>query len=161
MHLNMKKICIVFFISVFLIGCAFSVYAEEFSTKTVEELHEIQAKIRTELLKRELIAQGKTLLFDDNGVSVYLTGEYEDSWMNLGDRLDVIVINDTDKTISIVPQSISVNGWNISFMSNTQVNPGKKLKGYFLLQLNGADISGFSADIGSAGRHSRILLRGL
>ncbi len=137
----MKKLLIVLLCALLVFTPAL---AEDYSTKSVDELHAIINDVRTELLKRELVIGEKTLLFESNGVSLYLTGDYEDSWA--GFQLNVIVINDSDKTISVTPDNLkaSVNGWDVTCMSSTQVNAGKKLKGYFTFSLDEADVSSVS-----------------
>ena len=114
--------------------------AEDYSKMSTNELHDIQKSIRSELLKRDLVIGNKTRLFEQDGVSLYLTGDYKDTL--LGFQLNVIIINDSDKKISICPEDtkVSVNGWEIPCMTNTQVNAGKKLKGYFVFNLENADI---------------------
>ena len=50
-----------------------------------DELQAIVDSARNELTKRQLEEDGKTLLFEHDGISVYLTGEYETDWMgNIG-----------------------------------------------------------------------------
>ena len=117
-------------------------FAEDYSAMSVDDLHKIQSDVRAELLKRDLVLDGKTLLFESNGVTVYLTGDYEISWT--GDfQLNVIVINESDKKISVTPDGLqgSINGWDVSCTSLTEVAAGKKLKGYFTFDLEDADVT--------------------
>lgn len=131
----MKRLvsCIIIMLMLFSIS-----YAEDYSAMTVDELHNIQDSVRNELLKRDLVASEKTLLFENEGVTIYLTGEHSDF---LGDlRLNTITINDTDKEFSIVPE-LSVNGWDVSCVWDLEANPKKKSKGHIDIKIGGADIS--------------------
>lgn len=133
----MKKVLAVILCLVLMSGFAF---AEDYSAKTVEELQAMQDGIRNELKKRELVSEDKTLLFEHEGVSIYLTGEYD---YFLGDlRLNTISINDTDKEYSMIPNdlTVSVNGWDVSCTSDIVANPRKKAKGHLDIDISKADI---------------------
>lgn len=141
----MKKIFSIL-LAIVLTLCSCVAIAADYSSMTVEDLsHEYNA-IRNELLKRGLVAEGKTPLFEQNGVSVYLTGKYEIA-KNWSDqiilKLEAVVINDYKTVINVMPENsnASINGWDVSCDGITSTNPGKKQKGYFELCLSDADIS--------------------
>ena len=110
-------------------------YAEDYSAWETEQLRETQNAIRNELLSRELIAAKDTILIDQDGVKLYLTGDYEFSGDYL--RLNCVLINNTDKEISIDFEAVSINGWEVYGSGTGSVSAGKKKKD--TLTFNAAD----------------------
>ena len=132
----MKKLISVIVVIMVLFSASL---AEDYSSMTVEELHTIQDSIRNELLRRELVAGDKILLFETDGISLYLTGEHSDLFGSTL-RLETITINDTDREINIYSE-LSVNGWDVSCSWHLDANPKKKSKGYIDFNISKADIS--------------------
>ena len=127
----MKKILTV--VLALLLLCS-SCLAEglDYASMTDTQLHDIVDAARNELTKRELVAEGKTLLFERNGVSVYLTSDFKADSFHTDSmhfmRASVIVVNDSDINVRVGVESMSVNGWEVSNSGFSSVSPGKKLK---------------------------------
>lgn len=91
-------------------------------------------------------ADGEIILLDDNGVTVYLTGEYE-SW---GDRsadyylsLDAIIINNSSYPIRVICDCWINNEWQLAggaATSGTVIKPGKKTSDGFGILTDGTDV---------------------
>ncbi len=136
----MKKVLAAFLALLLLCG---SCLAEglDYASMTDAQLHDIVNAARNELTRRELVAEGKTLLFEQDGVSVYLTSGFEadsihtDAWYFM--RAGVIVVNDSDINVRVGIESMSVNGWEVSNSGFSSVSPGKKAKDE--LAFNAAD----------------------
>lgn len=108
----------------------------DFSSMTDEEIQSLIDAGRNVLLERSLVADGKTLVFEQEGVSLYLTGD-----MRLTDSgflyVGAILVNDSGTTISLINNACSVNGW-MAFMNGIDsVAPSKKASGE--LQFNVKD----------------------
>lgn len=103
----------------------------DYASMSDEELHAVVDGARNELASRELTMAGDTVLLDQDGVKVYLTGEKSispfGSYTFL--RLETIVVNDSDVNASVSIESASVNGWEISGTGITKTSAGKKQKG--------------------------------
>ncbi len=116
--------------------------APDFAAMTDEELHDLINGARNELKSRELAAAEDTALIDQDGVKVYLTGKYDvekySETANL--KLEAVVINDTDKMISILFDSASVNGWDVDNSGIVEITAGHKKKGEIYLTISDAEI---------------------
>ncbi len=118
----------------------------DYASMTDAELHAVLDGVRNELAKRDLKAGDKVLLFEQNGVSVYLTGEYHvDSWGEGKQvlQLEAIVVNESESKISVYIDTVSVNGWEVYGGCIIDINPGKKKKGDFEIRLYDADITSY------------------
>lgn len=144
----MKKLIAITLVVIFtLFSMAYADY--DYSSMTMDELEKNYDAIRNELFKRGLVADGKTVLFDKDKVSVYLTGKYEireNSYS--GDiilELEAVVINDTDTVITVACDSgkISVNGWDVLASGISETNSGKKQKGTFDIYISDADMTSY------------------
>lgn len=116
----------------------------DLAAMTDEELHSLIDAYRNELTRRELVAGEKVVLFEQDGISVYLTGEYkvygnDDKFLTL----EVVVINDGDVEISISADDyhLCINGWDCFTNGIGKVPAGKKLKGELSINLSHAEIS--------------------
>ena len=115
-------------------------YAEDYSSMTEDELYAIQDHVRNELNKRKVEAEGNILIFDHEGVSVYLTGEYSYDYRDAL-NLNAIIINDSDKEFSFYTE-ISVNGWDVySNSAGIEAHPHKKNKDKINIRISQAEIS--------------------
>ena len=139
----MKKIITLILAAILLISCtAMAETAIDFTTLTDEQLHELVDGARNELTKRELNMSADLVLIEQDGVTVYLTGEYE-LWGsdNVYIDFEVVVVNDSDKTVSILVDSASINGWDVYGSGVSDTSAGKKQKGTLEFLLTDADIS--------------------
>lgn len=104
----------------------------DYASMTDEQLHAVIDAARNELVKRELVADGKTLLFEKEGVSVYLTSDFKADTLATDSmhfmRASVIVVNDSEKKVHVAIDSMSVNGWEVTCSGFSAVSPGKKSK---------------------------------
>ncbi len=141
----MKKF-ISILLAFFLLGGAAMAEGIDYASMTDVELRAILDGVRNELVKRELKAGDKILLFEQNGVSVYLTGKYQiNSWGegNHTLELEATIVNESDAKISVFFDTVSVNGWEVSGIGIVDINPGKKKKDDFKIHLNDADVTAY------------------
>lgn len=122
--------------------CAFA-EGMDFASMTDEELHALVDGARNELANRELAATADTVLIDQDDVKVYLTGEHKVSSNGSYLYMEAVVVNDSDKQISILIDSSSINGWDVFSTGISETNPGKKQKGEFDFSLEDAGISSY------------------
>ena len=116
----------------------------DFAAMSDEQLKEIIDGARNELAKRELILAEKTVLFEQDGVSAYLTGEYEiQEYDDVYLSLEVVVINDSNKTVWISTDPVSVNGWNVFAYGISETSAGKKQKANLEFCISDAEITTF------------------
>ena len=143
----MKRIALTLLALVVLFSAFFpcSAFAEapDLSDMTDEELHALIDAARNELTSREMKAAENTVLFEQEGVQVYMTGNNRTE--NYGDSaylyVEVIIINDSDKDIALVDKSVCVNGWEVMFFGVGGVSAGKKKKDEIELVISDASIS--------------------
>lgn len=125
------------------IPCEAFAVAPEMSEVSEEVLIDFINKARNELARRGLVAAENTVLVDQDGVQVYMTGNnkvevYDDSAYLY---MEVVIINDSDKDIAVVEEDASVNGWEVTFFGIGGVSAGKKKKDSFEFVISDADIS--------------------
>lgn len=121
--------------------CAAGAEGTDFAVMSDDELHALVDGARNELAKRELTAAEGTVLFEQEGVTVYLTGEHEVKSGYLD--LEAVVVNDRDCTVAIAVNSASINGWNVFSGGIGETSPGKKQKGMLSFSLEDASLSSF------------------
>lgn len=121
----------------------------DFSSMTTEEIMSFIDAAQDELLSRKAEEDGGSIiLVDQDGVKVYMTGnhsvaEYGNGTIDL--NFDVVVINNSDRPITVGYKQASVNGWNVGFLTNIgQVPAATKTKGTIGYRLSDADISSFA-----------------
>ena len=143
----MRKLISFFLVLVLLLSVSVAV-SEDFdmSSMTDEQLHKILDSVRNELTKRELVFGEKTVIFDQDGVQVYLTGD-----CSVGKRyteLYAVVVNNSDVPVRFETSpdyTITVNGWDTwgdpDYLRTT--SPGKKQKGYINFNSENAEITSF------------------
>lgn len=102
---------------------------------------------RNELEKRgktngEQTVEENTVLFEENGVTVYLTGEHE-VWGSDSYYLDlgVVLVNNSDKTVSVLIDTAYVNGWEVYGGGITDTGAGKKQQAVLDFCISDANIS--------------------
>lgn len=137
----MKKLPALFLVLILLFSTCFA-EGLDYSSMTDAQLHDIVDAARNELAKRELTTAGNTVLLDQDGVQVYLTGDYTITGSSKYLVLDVVVINDSDKNISVsIDSDCSINGWAVSTMGCGETPAGKKKRAELSFKLSDAGIS--------------------
>jgi len=114
----------------------------DFASMSDEQLQAIIDGAKAELSSRNSSGGEKVVLIDQDSVKVYLTGKhevwgYESYYLDL----EVVVENNSDKTISIIVDTASVNGWNVYGSGISDTGAGKKQKGMMEVCLTDAEIS--------------------
>lgn len=113
----------------------------DYPSMTDEQLHAVIDAARNELSKREQIAAEKTVLFEQDGVTIYMSGDYTVRESMVGDavylEIELVVVNETDRNVGISIENPSVNGWDVSVPFLSGVSAQKKAKD--TLKLNVAD----------------------
>lgn len=146
MKIRKAIISIIIFALVFASAIPLEAFAElpVFSAMTDEELHDLINGARNELKTRELNAEADMILFEQDGITVYLTGEYE-TYGSDSTYVDlkVIVVNDSDKDVNIQVDSVTVNGWDVYGSGISGITAGHKKKGELGLKIDDADITTF------------------
>ena len=139
----MKKLMVLLMVfAMFVVNSACMAEGQDYSTMDDATLHEIIDSVRNELTKREMTLAENTVLFETEGVTLYLTGDYE-VWGSDNYYLDLtaVVVNDSDKTIYVAVDSAYINGWEAYGSGITDTAAGKKQKGTLEFLLSDADIS--------------------
>lgn len=111
------------------------------TSMTDEELRAIVSSARNELAKRELDAAADTVLFDAEGVKMYLTGNSRVSNDGEFAYFEVVVVNDTDVEVGITVDSASINGWDVFGSDVYGTSAGKKQKAEMFFKISDAEIS--------------------
>ena len=141
----MKKI-LVLVLAALLALCGVATAEADYSAVSDDELHTVIDAARNELARRELTASADTVLFDQDGVQCYLTGNYEVKEWGEGKhvmQLEAVVINDTDVTVNVSIEACYVNGWEVYGGLIQKTDPGKKQKDTFEIRLFDADIHSY------------------
>lgn len=139
----MKKLAWIL-IAILLFGCGVA-EGLDFASMSDDQLQAVIDGASAELAKRTPVQENEDVLIDQNGVKVYLTGNhevwgYEEDWYL---DLEAVVENNSDKTISILLDSASVNGWNVFSMGISDTQAGKKQKGVLDFYFSQAGIKTF------------------
>lgn len=115
-------------------GCAWA-DGIDWANMSDDEVFNVISQGRNEIAKRNLIAEGKTLLFEKDGISVYLTGNADimkGSEM-ISIDLEAIVINDSDVPVSVSIDDLYINGWGVSAFGISNTASGRKQKDEFTI----------------------------
>jgi hypothetical protein len=115
--------------------------AADYQSMTDEELVAEANAIRNEQVKRKAAEEEKPVVFDQDGVQVYLTGNYKMTSTNL--KIEAVVVNETDRTLDVLAANnrIAINGWECFSLGIPNTGPGKKQKGEFNITFGQSDIS--------------------
>lgn len=115
----------------------------DYSAMSTEELHKIIDLARNELFRREQHFEDgqKTVLIDLDEITLYLTGEKKTSGKYL--YYDAILINNSDKEVSVTIDDCYINGWASFGMAMGSLNAGKKMKGDITFGFGNAEISSY------------------
>ena len=121
-----------------------SVVANDLSKFSDDDLRAALSAIRNELTRRSLVTDEKTVIFDQDGIQVYLTGEYE-VWGSDTKYItfNAVVINDSESNIGVSLDDVSINGWNVYGSGIDDTVAGKKQKSSIEFNLTDAEISSF------------------
>lgn len=143
----MKKLFAVLMVLMLVFGM--TAFAEEFDFASMDDaaLQELIDGARNELEKRGQAQGGQTVaentvLFEQNGVTVYLTGDHE-VWGSDSYYLDlgVVLVNDSEKTVSVLIDTAYVNGWEVYGGGITDTGAGKKQQAVLDFCISDANIS--------------------
>lgn len=121
-----------------------SVVANDLSKFSDDDLRAALSAIRNELTRRSLVTDEKTVIFDQDGIQVYLTGEYE-VWGSDTKYItfNAVVINDSESKIGVSLDDVSINGWNVYGSGIYDTAASKKQKSSIEFNLTDAEISSF------------------
>ena len=145
----MKRLLTFLLTLVFLFSLSV-VYAADYSSLTDAQLKEQYDAIRNELYLRGLIVENKTVILEQNGVQIYISGSatVEKNWSGLSLNIPLIVVNSSNNNITITMDDVSVNGWTISSfsasISSNDVPAGKKAKANMEFDLEDTDVETIS-----------------
>lgn len=129
-----------------VVGILFSIpiaYASDYSSMTDAQLKEQFNAIRNELTTRGLVAEKNTVILEQAGVKIYISGAptITKSWSgSLYLHIPVIIINDSGKSIAVMITETSVNGWTAYGSLSGNVPIGKKAKTELEFNLEDTDI---------------------
>jgi len=140
----MKKL-LSLILATMLLGSVALAESVDYASMTDEELHGIIDSARNELTKREMVFGEKTVLIDQDGVQFYLTGEYEfnASSDSKYTELETVLINNSDRKVTVTVDDLYVNGWQIFAMCGSNADAGKKDKGSLDMSLADAEVNTF------------------
>ena len=121
-EIEMKRLFSVLMALILVFSIAAVAEGTDFASMDDAALHAMIDGARNELAKRELVAAENTVLFEQDGVTVYLTGDHE-VWGSDSYYLDlgVVLVNDSDKTVAV--------GVNTAYGANTQQMANPILQG--------------------------------
>lgn len=141
----MKKLALILALLMLLsIPCSAFAEAPDVSAMTSEELQGLIDAARNELLSRELADGENIVLVDQDGVQVYLTGDYEiEAYSSTYLYMTAVVINNTDHMVGFYAKIATINGWDVDFTGTVDVSPGSKKKAKLEWRISDADISTF------------------
>lgn len=113
----------------------------DYAAMSSEQLHVVIDAARNELAKRELTLAENTVLFEQDGVTVYLTSGFKADAIATDTmhfmRAGVVVVNDSERNINVAIDSMAVNGWDVNSVGFSKIAAGKKQKDE--LTFNAAD----------------------
>lgn len=124
-----------------ILPCA--AFAEDYSSQSDAELRGILDAVRNELTARGFKAENKTVIVDQDGIQIYISGDFEveDGWLGLMLNLPVVIINNTSANIMVSLRNASVNGWSCETWVASEVPAGKKAKETFQFELKETDVT--------------------
>ena len=138
-----KKIIVIIMIFCLIFPCGFA--EQNYTLMTNEELHQVIDLARNELFTREMLYSENQLLFEDENISLYFTGNYqvdgyEDFWYI---TFEVILINNSEIEMWLGSEEAYINGWKVSSGMIEETLAGKKQKGWLDFTLSDANIYSF------------------
>lgn len=143
----MKKILALFLVMLLLCTAAMA-ESIDYSAMSDDELQQMISTARNELVIRNAKADGKVFIIDNDLISLYFTGKwsegegYHNNVKSEYFQPELVFVNKTDKTIDLFFDRLSVNGWEISYVSGFyDVSAGNKKKGSIQLFKDDIEIS--------------------
>ena len=117
--------------------------AADYQSMTDEELLAEANAIKNEQVRRGLIAGENPVIYDCDGVQAYLTGDYTLYGETM--ELEVVVINDSDVEISLLPDDsrVTINGWECYSFGVSDIGAGKRKKAGMLMNIGDSDITAY------------------
>lgn len=139
----MKRILALLVVGILVLSVSIAC-ASDYSSLSDEELTSQYNAIRNEIVARGLKAEKKTVILEQAGVQIYISGEpsITKTW---NDKhylvIPVVIINDSGKSIAVIPEEASVNGWKADGdLSDRNVPAGKKAKAELQFLLDDTDV---------------------
>ena len=136
---------------VLLISTTSIAFAADYSSMTDEQLKAEYDAIRNELVLRGFKAENKTVIVEQNDVQIYINGDITLAKRYAWDTtyslfVPVVFVNNTNKTLSMIVEESSVNGWTTEgdVYDVGTVPAGKKAKGNFIFALEDTDVETLS-----------------
>ena len=139
----MRKLFVVFLVILMIVSIVPCNSFAAFEDKTDEELIAEYNAIRLELGSRGYKAENKRVLYEGNGVQIYLNGELsvENNWMGPALIIPIVIVNGSDQNLCVQLRNQSVNGWACEEIFSPEVPAGKKLKDNIVLELEDTDMT--------------------
>lgn len=131
---------------VLLIATTSVAFAADYSSMTDEQLKEQFNGIRNELTIRGLVAEKKTIIFDQADIQIYISGDITIDKQYVWSEtytlfIPIVVVNNSSSNIGIALENSSVNGWNTDANDKDGSTPaGKKSKAYLYFELKNTDV---------------------
>lgn len=132
----MKKLFCILFASLMILSAASA--EMDLKSMTNEELLAILSAVQNELYERNHTNDSKLVLFDQDGMQVYLTGITQEYGYL---KFEAVFINDTDRTLSIHNKSCTLNGWDVYCGIIGSTSAHSKKKDTFSINMEDADIT--------------------
>ena len=139
----MKRFLALLFVCILAFSVSLAT-ASDYSSLSDEELRSQYEAIRNELFSRGLRAEKKTVILEQAGVQIYISGSptITKTW---NDKhyliIPIVIVNDSGKSIAIIPEEASINGWKADAdLSDRNVPLGKKAKAELQFQLDDTDV---------------------
>ena len=133
-----------------MICCISFAYAADIDLSQMSdaELKELITHAQEELNSRTQGKDATPVLYDDNGIKLYLTGKHDIQHRTDAELVyfEYIVENNTSSDLEISGRDGYVNGWDIGYVSfYGEPNAGKKAKDVFCVDIKPASISEYKA----------------
>ncbi len=141
----MKRVIALLIVCVFTC-MAFSACATDISTMTDAELKAQYDTIRNELASRGFKAENKTVIFDQDGYQIYISGEARiDKKYSVSSELclyiPIVIVNNTSYNTNLSLHNCSVNGWSAEgYGIESETPAGKKSKASLRFDLVNTDL---------------------
>ena len=121
-------------------------YAEDYGSKSDEELQAMYTAIRQELASRGFQAENKKVLIDQNGIQIYINGDFsvEKEWYGSILKLPIVIANNSQMNICVQLRNSSVNGWSCETTFSPEIPAGKKIKDSLKFELKETDVEELS-----------------
>ena len=140
----MKKLFALFLAILMFVAIPCEAFADlpDLAAMADDELQELINAARNELTRRGLKAEENTVLYDQDGIQIYLTGKkYVEDYGDSSELyVEVVIINDSDNDIGILMDSATINGWEIYGWGTDDISAGKKKKAEFEFLASDADV---------------------